>query len=43
MSKPLTIGLVGLDTSHVTAFAKLLHDANDPAHIPGARIVAGFP
>jgi len=34
--------MIGLDTSHVVAFAKLLHDTNDPAHVAGARIVAAF-
>ena len=42
-SSPLKIGLVGLDTSHVTAFASLLNDPANPAHVPGGRIVAAFP
>ena len=40
---PLKIGLIGLDTSHVEGFASLLHDAKNPDHVPGGRIVAGFP
>ena len=36
----LRIGIVGLDTSHVTAFTKLLNDASDPGHVPGGRVVA---
>ena len=36
----LRIGIVGLDTSHVTAFTKLLNDAGDPLHVPGGRVVA---
>lgn len=40
---PLRIGMIGLDTSHVTAFADLLHDARHAHHVPGARVVAAFP
>lgn len=36
----IRIGMIGLDTSHVTAFAQLLHDPADRAHVPGGRIVA---
>src|SRR4051812_34881337 len=39
----LKIGLIGLDTSHVIAFAKTLNRPDDPEHVPGGRIVAGFP
>jgi hypothetical protein len=38
----LRIGLIGLDTSHVTAFTKLLNDTSDPNHVPGGRVVAAF-
>jgi predicted dehydrogenase len=38
----LRVGIIGLDTSHVVAFTKLLNDANAPGHIPGARVVAAF-
>src|SRR2546427_8132483 len=38
----LRIGMIGLDTSHVTAFAALLNDPKTANHIAGARIVAGF-
>jgi len=34
------IGMIGLDTSHVTAFTKLI---NDPAKNSGCKVVAGFP
>jgi len=37
------IGLIGLDTTHVTTFADYLHNPYNGDHIPGARIVAGFP
>jgi predicted dehydrogenase len=40
---PTTIGYVGLDTSHVVAFTQLLNDPNHAHHIPGAKVVAGFP
>jgi len=40
---PLRIGMIGLDTSHVIGFTKLLNDPNNPIHIPGARVVAGYP
>ncbi len=35
--------MIGLDTSHVTAFTNLLHDPNHPHHVAGGRIVAAFP
>ncbi|RPJ79961.1 MAG: oxidoreductase [Acidobacteria bacterium] len=38
----LKVGIVGTDTSHATAFTRLLNDASSPAHIPGARVVAAF-
>ncbi len=39
----IRVGIIGLDTSHVTAFTRLLNDKNAPDHVPGARVVAGFP
>src|ERR1700722_111483 len=39
----LKIGLVGLDTSHVVAFSKLLNDAANPEHLSGARGTHGEP
>lgn len=41
--KRLKLGMIGLDTSHCPAFAKLLLDTNDPHHVEGAEIVAAFP
>ena len=38
----LRIGMIGLDTSHVTAFTSVLNATNNGKHIPGARVVAGF-
>lgn len=37
------IGMIGLDTSHVSAFAGLLNDASHEYHVPGGRVVAAFP
>jgi predicted dehydrogenase len=39
---PLKLGMIGLDTSHVIAFAKVLHDTKDPNHVPGGKIVAAY-
>jgi hypothetical protein len=39
---PLRIGMIGLDTSHVTAFTALLNDPSNKNHVPGARVVAAF-
>jgi predicted dehydrogenase len=38
----IRVGIIGTDTSHVTAFTKLLNDKSDPNHVPGARVVAAF-
>jgi hypothetical protein len=38
----LRIGLIGLDTSHVSAFTKVLNDEKHKDHIPGAKVVAVF-
>jgi len=43
MSQKLDIGIIGYDTSHVPAFTRLLNDATDPFHVPGGRIVCGYP
>lgn len=41
--KEIKIGIIGFDTSHVVAFTKLLNDENDPYHVKGGKIVAGYP
>lgn len=41
-AREIKVGMIGLDTSHVTAFTKLLNDKSDPNHVPGARVVAAF-
>jgi hypothetical protein len=38
----IRVGIIGTDTSHVTAFTALLNDRSDPKHVPGARVVAAF-
>ncbi len=43
MASELRIGLIGLDTSHVTRFAAILNDPASPHHLAGARVTAGFP
>lgn len=41
---PIRIGIIGLDTSHVTVFTKLLNaDNNRDSPFAGARVVAAFP
>ncbi|MFM8360818.1 MAG: Gfo/Idh/MocA family oxidoreductase, partial [Verrucomicrobiota bacterium] len=38
----LRVGLIGLDTSHVTAFTEILNNPQAKDHVAGARVVAGF-
>jgi predicted dehydrogenase len=38
----LRLGLIGLDTSHFTAFTKLLNDTKDKNHVPGGKVVVAF-
>ena len=38
----IRLGLIGTDTSHVTAFSKVLNDPAAPDHVPGARVVAAY-
>lgn len=40
---PIRVGIIGLDTSHATAFTKLLNDAADAQHVAGGRVVAAYP
>jgi predicted dehydrogenase len=41
-SREIRVGIIGTDTSHATAFTRLLNDRTDPDHVPGARVVAAF-
>ena len=38
----IRVGIIGLDTSHVTAFTRLLNDAKEKEHVPGAKVVAAY-
>src|SRR5205085_7683580 len=38
----LRLGIIGLDTSHVVAFTKILNDPQDPNHVPGAKVTVAF-
>jgi GFO/IDH/MocA oxidoreductase family protein len=40
--KPLRLGIIGLDTSHVVAFTQILNDEKNPNRVPGAKVVAAF-
>lgn len=39
----LKIGMIGLDTSHVPAFTKMLNDKQHPHHVPGGNVQIAFP
>ncbi|MDD5597579.1 MAG: Gfo/Idh/MocA family oxidoreductase [Victivallaceae bacterium] len=39
----LKVGMIGLDTSHCPAFVKLLNNADNEFHVPGAKVVKAFP
>jgi len=41
--KQLKVGIIGLDTSHVIAFTKILNDPNADSDISGCRVVAAYP
>lgn len=36
----IRLGMIGLDTSHVIAFTRMLNDPNHTDHVSGARVVA---
>jgi hypothetical protein len=38
----IRLGIIGLDTSHVTAFTETLNNPKAKDHVPGARVVAAF-
>lgn len=40
---PLKAGIIGLDTSHVVAFTKLLNTADPKSELASVRIVAAYP
>ena len=39
----IKVGMVGLDTSHSPAFAKLLNNPDDKGYVPGCRLIRAFP
>jgi len=41
--KEMRLGVIGLDTSHVEAFIKLLNYESSEYHVPGTRIVGAYP
>jgi hypothetical protein len=40
---PLRAGMIGLDTSHVPAFAKIFNDPKATGDLAGIKVVAGYP
>jgi hypothetical protein len=42
-SKPLRAGIIGLDTSHVVQFSKILNAKTPKPEVAGVRIVAAYP
>ena len=42
-SKPIRVGIIGLDTSHVPAFTALLNDEEAPVELANCRVVAAYP
>jgi predicted dehydrogenase len=38
----IRLAIIGLDTSHATAFTELLNNPSAKDHVPGARVVAAF-
>lgn len=41
--REIRIGIIGLDTSHATAFAKLLNDPKAEADVANCKVVAAYP
>ncbi|MDF2669685.1 MAG: oxidoreductase [Paenibacillus sp.] len=39
----IKLGLISLDTSHVIAFSQLLNHKDHAYHVPGAKVVVGYP
>ncbi len=38
----IRVGMIGLDTSHVTAFTSRFNDPKSKNHVPGVKVVAAF-
>ncbi|MGK0185015.1 MAG: hypothetical protein ACI9R3_000789 [Verrucomicrobiales bacterium] len=43
MTKPIRIGMIGLDTSHVIAFTKIINAPDATGELANVQVVAGFP
>jgi predicted dehydrogenase len=41
-AETLRLGMIGLDTSHVIAFTRLLNDPRHKDHVPGGKVVVAF-
>ncbi len=41
-AKPVRVGIIGLDTSHVIAYTTLLNDPAATGDMAGVRVVAGY-
>ena len=41
--KPIRVGIIGLDTSHCTAFTKILNDPKNIGDLANMKVVAAFP
>lgn len=42
-TKVMRIGIIGLDTSHSTAFTELINSGSDETFSKGFRVVAAYP
>jgi predicted dehydrogenase len=42
-NEKIKIGIIGLDTSHVTAFTELLNNEEHPYHVTGGTVVVAYP
>ncbi len=42
-AQTIRVGIIGLDTSHVTAFTKILNAENNTGDLAGFKVVAAFP
>jgi hypothetical protein len=42
-TQPIRAGMIGLDTSHVPAFAKIFNSPKATGDVAGIRVVAGYP
>jgi len=39
----IRVGIIGLDTSHVPSFTKVINDPKQKGHVPGCKVVAAYP